>query len=71
MDCKEIGSIIRGLEEIVRELDYIHRNVSDIVDRISSIQGLIEEGPRREVVLERAVERVIIRDGQRVFEGLY
>jgi hypothetical protein len=73
MDREEVEVVIRDLEEITRELDEVQREITrDIVSRITSIQNLIGQEPQREVILEKAVARVTIREnGQTLFEGLF
>lgn len=69
MKVNEVDQIIREMDEISRELDSIQREITQtLVRRISTIQRMIESERQREIVLERAVERVIIRE--RSPEGL-
>ena len=71
---EEIMDIVREIEEVSRELDRTQKEITrSLVDSISSVQRLIDQAsPKREVVLERIRERVILReDGQTSFERLF
>ncbi len=79
MNQKELEDMIQELGDISRELDKVQKEITrDIIDKISSIQSLLDAlpedapGNRREIILEKAVARITVRDnGETVFEGLF
>jgi hypothetical protein len=83
MDMKKLEEMVKELEGISNELNDIQREITrDVTDKITSIQNLIDNLPEgclgvnpvgsREIIMEKAVARLTIRDnGETVFEGLY
>ena len=85
MDQKEIEEMVNELEKVTKELDVIQKEIArDIASKITSIQNFIESMPEsqegfvpgmggpREVILEKAVARITLRDnGETVFDGLF
>jgi hypothetical protein len=83
MDVKKLEEMVKELEGISNELNEVQKEITrDVTDRITSIQRMIDSlsegsmgrspvGPR-EIIMEKAVARLTIRDnGETVFEGLY
>ncbi len=82
MDQSDIDRMVEELDRMSRELDFVQKEITkEIARKITSIQGMIEAMPEgslsqdngnREIVLEKAVARMTIRDnGQTTYEGLF